>query len=34
MTFNVWWILSVVLGHGVGEVLFGRFGAGGGRGGH
>ncbi|OCF35674.1 hypothetical protein I316_02729 [Kwoniella heveanensis BCC8398] len=27
MTFNIWWIMSVVIGSGVGEMLFGRFGA-------
>ncbi|WVW79475.1 hypothetical protein I302_101444 [Kwoniella bestiolae CBS 10118] len=27
MTFNIWWIISVVIGAGVGEMLFGRFGA-------
>ncbi|WVQ93109.1 hypothetical protein IAU59_000173 [Kwoniella sp. CBS 9459] len=27
MTFNIWWIISVVIGSGVGEMLFGRFGA-------
>ncbi|KAK1922608.1 Ctr copper transporter [Papiliotrema laurentii] len=26
MTFNIWWILSVVIGSGVGEIMFGRFG--------
>lgn len=28
MTFNIWWTLSVVVGAGIGEVLFGRLGAG------
>jgi hypothetical protein len=28
MSFNIWWIISVVLGAGVGEMLFGRFGSG------
>lgn len=28
MTFQLWWIISVVVGLGVGEGLFGRFGAG------
>ncbi|WVQ73586.1 hypothetical protein IAR50_003165 [Cryptococcus sp. DSM 104548] len=27
MTFNVWWCISVVVGSGVGEMLFGRFGS-------
>lgn len=27
MTFQIWWIISVVVGAGVGEMLFGRFGA-------
>ncbi|WWC91095.1 uncharacterized protein L201_006036 [Kwoniella dendrophila CBS 6074] len=27
MTFNIWWIISVVIGSGVGEMLFGRFGS-------
>ncbi|WRT69170.1 uncharacterized protein IL334_006154 [Kwoniella shivajii] len=27
MTFNIWWIISVVVGSGVGEMLFGRFGS-------
>ena len=27
MTFNIWWILCVVIGAGVGEVMFGRFGS-------
>ncbi|WVF65436.1 hypothetical protein IAT40_000163 [Kwoniella sp. CBS 6097] len=27
MTFNIWWILAVVVGSGIGEMLFGRFGA-------
>ncbi|KAK4685698.1 solute carrier family 31 (copper transporter), member 1, partial [Tremellales sp. Uapishka_1] len=26
MTFQIWWIISLVVGAGVGEVLFGRFG--------
>jgi hypothetical protein len=26
MTFQIWWIVSVVVGLGVGEMLFGRFG--------
>jgi len=30
MSFNIWWILAVVLGSGVGETIFGRFGASGG----
>ena len=28
MTFNIWFVISVVIGAGVGEMLFGRFGAG------
>ncbi|KAL7421152.1 hypothetical protein Q5752_004037 [Cryptotrichosporon argae] len=28
MTFQIWWIVAVVVGAGVGECLFGRFGAG------
>ncbi|WVR08955.1 hypothetical protein IAU60_006014 [Kwoniella sp. DSM 27419] len=28
MTFNIWWIISVVIGCGVGEMLFGRYGSG------
>lgn len=27
MTFQLWWIISVIVGLGVGEMLFGRFGA-------
>ncbi|RSH95207.1 hypothetical protein EHS25_000293 [Saitozyma podzolica] len=27
MTFNIWWIISVVVGAGVGEAMFGRFGS-------
>ncbi|WVQ81102.1 hypothetical protein IAT38_003224 [Cryptococcus sp. DSM 104549] len=27
MTFNIWWIIAVVVGSGVGEMLFGRFGS-------
>ncbi|WWC72993.1 uncharacterized protein I206_106957 [Kwoniella pini CBS 10737] len=27
MTFNIWWIISVVVGSGVGEMMFGRFGS-------
>lgn len=27
MTFNIWWMISVVIGCGVGEMLFGRFGS-------
>ncbi|ORY33102.1 Ctr copper transporter family-domain-containing protein [Naematelia encephala] len=27
MTFNIWWLVSVVVGAGVGEMLFGRFGS-------
>ena len=30
MSFNVYWLLAVVVGAGVGEMMFGRFGAGGG----
>lgn len=26
MTFNIWYILAVVVGAGTGEMLFGRFG--------
>jgi len=29
MTFNIWWLIAVVLGAGIGETLFGRFGSGG-----
>lgn len=27
MTFQIWWIISIVVGAGVGEAMFGRFGA-------
>ncbi|WVO15562.1 hypothetical protein L204_103222 [Cryptococcus depauperatus] len=27
MTFNIWWTISVIIGSGVGEMLFGRFGS-------
>ncbi|KAL1407582.1 hypothetical protein Q8F55_007015 [Vanrija albida] len=27
MTFQIWWIVSIVVGAGVGEAMFGRFGA-------
>ena len=28
MSFNVYWLLALVMGAGVGETMFGRFGAG------
>lgn len=28
MSFNIWWVMSVVIGAGVGETMFGRFGSG------
>jgi hypothetical protein len=26
MMFNIWWVIAIVVGAGVGEMLFGRFG--------
>lgn len=27
MTYQLWWMISVIVGVGVGEAMFGRFGA-------
>ena len=28
MSFQIWWVIGIVIGAGVGECLFGRFGSG------